>query len=120
MSKYYMNYISEKKLIKLGFKPLNDWFVYSFPVYKWGSIPTLFGQIRILPEEKEIRLDVKDRNNNYYTPFYNDVYGDYSIMLNIIEANFQKQFKRLGIKEKENGKKEKVINKSRRRKQINK
>ena len=100
MSKYYMNSYNEKHLIKLGFYRNDGWFEYKFPCFWYGNKPTIFGYIRVLPEEKEIRFDVRLSNGDLYAPFYYDRYGNYTEMLAIIDAAFNRQKKKLGIKTK--------------------
>ena len=116
MTTYKMKYISEHKLRKFGFTECQDWWKYTFSIYKWGRITTIYGSVMVMKEDNEIRIDVFRKNGEFYTPFYkSDYYGNYEIMLNIINSAIKRECKKLGIKEKTNGKKEKAINHRRQR-----
>lgn len=102
---YKMKYCSVKKLKKLGFKHDEELEKYTmtFPVYRNNKASLLFGTI-LCDEQGRISLNVTDKNGDIYPPFYRVRYGNFDIMLNIINATFLNRFKTLDIKEVKDGK----------------
>lgn len=102
--KYKMLYPSETKLVKFGFKKVkneDDYSIwkYTFPVYKHNKITTIEGVITIEMPNGKVKLDVYS-NGNTYTPFYGIEYGNYEVIMNIINSNILREFNKLNIKEK--------------------
>lgn len=112
--KYKMLYPSESKLLKFGFKKVknldDDIWKYSFPVYKHNhKITTIEGIITVILPTGKVLLDVYS-NGNIYTPFYNNEFGNYEPIMNIINSNILKELTKFNIKEKR--KKKNAINKN--------
>lgn len=101
--KYKMSYPSETKLIKFGFKKVKreDDFIwkYTFPAYKHNKITTIECVITIEMPSGKVTLDTYS-NGKIYTPFYGIEYGNYEVIMNIINSNILREFSKLGIKEK--------------------
>lgn len=110
--KYKMLYPSESKLLKFGFRKVknidDDIWKYTFPVYKHKhKITTIEGIITVVLPIGKVLIDVYS-NGNIYTPFYNNEYGNYEPIMNIINSNILKELNKFNIKEKkkeEKGKK---------------
>lgn len=102
--KYKMLYPSESKLIKSGFRKVknvedNIW-KYSFPVYKYNhKITTIECIITVTMPNGKVNLDVYS-NGHMYTPFYNNEYGNYEPIMNIINNNILRELNKFKIKEK--------------------
>ena len=106
--KYKMLYPSESKLLKYGFRKVknidDDIWKYTFPVYKHDhKITTIEGIITVLLPTGKILLDVYS-NGNIYTPFYNNEFGNYEPIMEIINSNILREFNKFNIKEKKNKK----------------
>ena len=102
--KYKMLYPSEQKLIKFGFRKLknidDDIWKYSFPVYKYNhKITTIEGVITVILPSGRVVIDVYS-NGSLYTPFYNNEFGNYEPIMNIINSNILRELNKLNIKEK--------------------
>lgn len=109
--KYKMLYPSESKLLKFGFKKVknidDDIWKYTFPVYKHNhKITTIEGIITVVLPTGKVLIDVHS-NGNIYTPFYNNEFGNYEPIINIINSNILREFNKFNIieKKKEKGKK---------------
>ena len=102
--KYKMPYPSESKLTKYGFKKIKNtedsiW-KHTFPVYKYNNkITTIEGTITVILPTGKVLIDVYS-NGNIYTPFYNNEYGNYEPIMNIINSNILKELSKFRIKEK--------------------
>ena len=106
--KYKMLYPSESKLLKFGFRKVknidDDIWKYSFPVYKHNhKITTIEGIITVVLPAGKVLIDVYS-NGNIYTPFYNNEYGNYEPIMNIINSNILREFNKFNIKEKKKNK----------------
>ena len=106
--KYKMLYPSESKLLKFGFKKVknidDDIWKYTFPVYKHNhKITTIEGIITVVLPTGKVLIDVYS-NGNIYTPFYNNEFGNYEPIMNIINSNILKELNRFNIKEKKKDK----------------
>lgn len=102
--KYKMLYPSEHKLIKFGFRKVknidDDMWRYSFPVYKYNrKIPTIECVVSVVLPSGKATLDVYS-NGNIYTPFYNNEFGNYEPIMNIINSNIIRELNKFNIKEK--------------------
>lgn len=101
--KYKMSYPSESKLVKYGFKKIKNtedsiW-KHTFPVYKHKDVTTIEGTISVILPSGKVLLDVYS-NGNIYTPFYNNEYGNYEPIIDIINNNILKELNKFNIKEK--------------------
>ena len=95
---------SESKLLKLGFRKIrntdDDIWEHRFPVYKYNNkITTIEGVITVILSTGKVLIDVYS-NGNVYAPFYNNEYGNFEPLMEIVNANILKEFKRVGIKER--------------------
>ena len=104
--KYKMLYPSEKKLIKFGFRKAKnadgDMWRYTFPVYKYNrKITIVEGVISVILPSGRVILDVYS-NGSIYTPFYNNEFGNYEGIMNIINSNIIRELNKFNIKEKRN------------------
>ena len=108
MKKYKIKNASKKFLESHGFRynsifSNNEETYYSriFPAYKWLDYVTLFCEIRVLLETREVTIDVYD--NPYtrarYAPFYYVACGNYDPILEIIYNNINKVLTELNITE---------------------
>ena len=102
--KYKMLYPSESKLIKFGFRKVknidDDVWKYTFPVYKYNrKITTIEGAITVILPNGKVSLDVYS-NGSTYAPFYNNEFGNYEPIMNIINSNILRELNKLNIKEK--------------------
>jgi len=103
--KYKMLYPSESKLIRYGFRRVrnadDDLWRYTFPVYKHNhKITTIEGIISVELPSGKVTLDVYTTNGSVYTPFYSNEYGNYEVIMNIINSNILRELNKLNIKEK--------------------
>lgn len=106
--KYKMLYPSESKLLKFGFKKVknidDDIWKYTFPVYKHNhKIATIEGIISVVMPTGKVLIDVRS-NGNIYTPFYNNEFGNYEPIMEIINSNILREFNKFNIKEKKKDK----------------
>ena len=102
--KFKMLSPSDGKLTKLGFRKVrniaDDIWEYRFPVYKYNSkIITIEGVITVSLSTEKVLIDVYS-NGYAYVPFYNNEYGNYEPIMDIINKNILREFNKLGIKEK--------------------
>lgn len=74
------------------------YYTYDFPVYKYKRRPVIFCKVFVYEEDKTIRFEVVDGNNNLYASYYNREYGK-NELLNGIDSVIRKQFKILSIKQ---------------------
>lgn len=102
--KFKMLYPSEQKLKKFGFKKVKDidgdlW-RYSFPVYKYNhKIPVIDCVVSVVLPGGKVILDVYS-NGSIYTPFYNNEFGNYEPLMNVVNNNILRELSKLDIKEK--------------------
>ena len=99
-------------------------YTYRFPVLKYEGFTVLECELRVIPGESNVVIDVYDYNTiNRYAPFYYQEYGNYDKMLEEIWMKISKVLGKLGIEERGigNGNKNKEIkrkcNNSNKRKQ---
>ena len=85
-------------------------YTYRFPVLKYEGFTVLECELRVIPGESNVVIDVYDYNTiNRYAPFYYQEYGNYDKMLEEIWKKISKVLEKLGIEERgtENGSKNK-------------
>ena len=102
--KYKMLYPSEQKLIKFGFRKVkhtdDEVWRYTFPAYKYNhKITTIEGVITVIMPSGKVAIDVYS-NGSIYVPFYNNEFGNYEPIMNIINSNILRELNKLNIKEK--------------------
>lgn len=102
--KYKMSNPSETNLLKYGFREIKntdgDLWEHRFPVYKYNNkTVTLEGIITVILSTGKIMIDVYS-NGSAYVPFYNNEYGNFEPLMEIVNANILREFNRVGIKEK--------------------
>lgn len=110
--KYKMSNPSETKLSTLGFRKIkntdDDLWEHRFPVYKHNhKITTIEGVITVTLSTGKVLIDVYS-NDNAYSPFYNNEFGNYEPILEIINKNILREFNKFGIKEKKKKNKTKL------------
>lgn len=73
------------------------YYTYDFPVYRYKRKPLIFCKVFIYEEDKTVRFEIVDANNNLYASYYNREYGKNELLENIDSA-IRKEFMKLGIK----------------------
>lgn len=74
-------------------------YTYRFPVWKYNKFTVLECELQVMPDKKEVNINVYDYNtNNKYAPFYYCEYGNYNKMLKEINSKINTVLNRLGIK----------------------
>ena len=104
---YILKDNTPQHLYDLGFRKnnkLENGYVYNFPVLKYGKMITLRGRIIAYTDTEEIKIDVMVNDYASYRPFYNIDCGNYDPIINKINANILREFKKLGIERKHNNK----------------
>lgn len=87
------------RMIRYGFKKIEDCYVYSFVVYKNCNKDVLMCKLICNVEENAVFIDVVDINTGgFYAPYYNREFGDFSYMLNHINNQIKKEKKKLESK----------------------
>lgn len=97
-NKTYRLHITKQEKKDLGFKYdflLQD-YVYIFPVFVHNNKPLLVCKLGVDDETSEVWFIVCDMRGETYHPYYNREYGK-SDILDIIDKNITKEFRRLGI-----------------------
>lgn len=74
-------------------------YAHRFPVIKHNNITSLEGEITILGDTGEVLIDVFNLNRTFYSPFYNNIYGDFAPILSKIHEHINQELNRLGIKQ---------------------
>ena len=103
-NKTYILSVNSAQMKELGFKydyEIQD-YIYKFPVYlskKKEPEPLVFCKLGIDEETKKIFFNVCNSDGTLYTPFYNREYGK-SKVVEFIDKNIKKEFKKLGVEEK--------------------
>ena len=72
-------------------------YVYRFPVYKYKRKTTLECEISVEVNSNIVIVNVYNSNHSVYAPFYNDEYGNFEPLLEIINKNIMIEFKKLGV-----------------------
>lgn len=97
MKRYTLD-LSYKQQKELGFRydPKLNEYVYEFPVYLYKGNPNIICKLGI-NEENEIWYQVCDIGGHTYSPYYVRCYGTNKVV-QIIDKNILKQFRKLGVK----------------------
>ncbi len=75
-----------------------DVYTYRFPVYKYGKLTVLEGEISVLIEDGSIDINVYRYGTcDKYAPYYSLEYGNYEKILHTIHERIDRELKRLGI-----------------------
>ena len=74
-------------------------YTHRFPVVKHNDRTSLEGKITILSDTGEVLIDVLNLNGTFYSPFYNNIYGDFAPILSKIHERINQELNRLGIKQ---------------------
>ena len=101
-NKYVIKDNSSQHLLDLGFRRYcepEERYVYNFVISKYGKSIVLCGRIIAYTDTKEIKIDVITHNYTTYAPFYDVEYGNYESIMDKINKNILKEFKKLGISE---------------------
>ena len=106
-NKYIIKDNSSQHLLDLGFRKYyepEERYVYNFVISKYGKSIVLCGRIIAYTDTKEIKIDVITHNYATYAPFYDTEFGNYEPIMDKINKNILKEFKKLGIIEYKNKK----------------
>lgn len=77
-------------------------YVHKFPVYRWGLIATLEGEMRLHIQTGMVTVDVYDvagLTRGVYAPFYYQADGIHDGFVKQIVENIEKECRRLGFVE---------------------
>ena len=101
-NKSYILSVNSTQMKELGFKYdyiIKD-YIYQFPVYKSQKKETLIVcKLGVDEETKCVFFNICDVDGTLYAPFYNRYYGK-SKVVEVIDRNIEKEFKKLGVEEK--------------------
>lgn len=101
-NKTYILSVNSARMKELGFKydfELQD-YIYKFPIYlSKKKEPLVFCKLGIDEETKRVFFNICNVDGTLYTPFYNREYGK-SKVVEVIDKNIKKEFKKLGVEEK--------------------
>lgn len=102
-NKTYILSVNSAQMKELGFKydfELQD-YIYKFPVYLSKKKEVLvFCKLGVDEETKQIYFNVTNKDGTLYAPFYDRQYGK-SMVVEVIDKNIKKEFKKLGVVENE-------------------
>lgn len=97
----YILSVNSTQMKELGFKydfEIQD-YIYKFPVFlSKKKEPLIFCRLGVDEETKQIYFNVCNVDGTLYAAFYNRYYGK-SKVLEVIDKNIKKEFKKLGVKE---------------------
>ena len=96
----YRLYISKHEMKSIGFKYdyiLKD-YVYEFPVYKYGRKPIITCKLCVDTENYEVWYGVYSQGN-MYAAYYDREFHKSNLVVETVEKNIKKEFKRLGVTE---------------------
>lgn len=103
-NKSYILSVNSTQMKELGFKydfVLED-YIYKFPVYlSKKKEPLVFCKFGVDDEDEEMKrvyFHVCNTDGTLYTPYYDRQYGR-SKVVEIIDRNIKKEFKKLGVEE---------------------
>ena len=103
-NKTYILSLSKQEMKDLGFKydfEIQE-YIYKFPVYKSSkNEPLIFCKLGIDEENNKVFFNVCDLSGELYTSYYNREYGKPNFVVETIDRNIEKEFKKLGVKENE-------------------
>lgn len=94
----YRLYISKHEMKTIGFKYdyiLKD-YVYEFPIYKYNRKPVITCKLGIDLDNFEVWFGVFS-NGAIYAPYYNREFHKNNLVVEIVEKNIRKEFKKLGV-----------------------
>ena len=95
----YRLYISKHEMKTIGFRYdyiLKD-YVYEFPVYKYGRKLVITCKLGVDLENYEVWFAVYDTKGTIYAPYYDKEFHKNNLVVEIVEKNIQKEFKKLGV-----------------------
>ena len=95
----YRLYISKHEMKTIGFRYdyiLKD-YVYEFPVYKYGRKPVVTCKLGIDSDNFEVWFSVYDSKGTIYAPYYDREFHKNNLVVEIVEKNIRKEFKKLGV-----------------------
>ena len=105
--KFKLKFYTPGLLKKLGFEyslksdTENTYYYKSFPVIKYNKIPILFAVILINIDNNNVQIDVYDKNNDCYSPWYlrKNGFGApiYRDLIQKIDNRIMKEIKKIGI-----------------------
>ena len=72
-------------------------YIYRFPVYKYKNKTVLECELTVGFDTNNIIINVYNSHHEIYTPFYNVEYGNFEPILDIVNKNINKEFKKLGV-----------------------
>ena len=72
-------------------------YIYRFPVYKYKNKTVLECELTVGFDTNNIIINVYNSHHEIYTPFYNVEYGNFESILDIVNKNINKEFKKLGV-----------------------
>lgn len=73
-------------------------YVYRFPVLKYKRKPLLECELSVETNNNTVLVNVYNySNHSSYAPFYYDFYGNYEVVLKIINKNILREFRKLGV-----------------------
>lgn len=104
-NKYRVKDVDKERLKSFGFyydKTISniesDYYSYKFPVYKYENIALIYAVLSIDTKDGSVLVNVyKANSKECYAPFYQNQYGNYQSILNIINKNILMKFKKIGI-----------------------
>jgi hypothetical protein len=101
---YKINNLTIENLRNLGFRYStllsNDEekiYIYRFPVYKYKNKTVLECELTVEINTNNIIVNVYNSHHEIYTPFYNVEYGNFEPILDIVNKNINKEFRKLGV-----------------------
>lgn len=104
---YKINNSTIENIRNLGFRYSNSLstdeekvYVYRFPVFKYKRKLMLECELTIEVNTNTIFVNVYNSNHSTYAPFYNNEYGNFEPLLEIVNKNILREFKKLGVVQK--------------------
>ena len=98
-NKTYILSVNSAQMKELGFKydyEIQD-YIYKFPVYlSKKKEPLVFCKLGVDEGVKRIYFNVTNKDGTLYAPYYDRQYGK-SMVVEMIDKNIQKEFKKLGV-----------------------
>ena len=77
-------------------------YTHRFPVYRYknGTNIILDAEFTLHSDTKRVETNVYSRaTNEAYAPYYYYEYGDYTVVIDIINKNIEKEYRKVGIKD---------------------
>lgn len=99
-NKTYILSVNSTQMKEMGFKydyGIQD-YIYKFPVYKSKKFnsPLIFCKLGVDEETKKVFYNICNLDGTLYAPFYDRQYGK-SNVVEVIDKNIEKEFKKLGV-----------------------